>query len=302
MTYPTWASTTTTWTTNTDKWSSQYYDVSASLAATMGESGFGGFSVVGSATFQNTLNQTLDDTLNAVGVSTLSNSLDIAESNILDAVASADLNITNSISESNSAIFGVNATLFQAILSELHEEDRESSLYGVVLNNLGFTASHTLKVPKAATFSTDHTISTSSVHKAVGDATLASTLNITQNNAATFLSSGIFANSLTYSNTEDLIIPLSASLDSNYGIINENVLIMPIDVTYAAISNIINNVNYPVSATISSTYNISSASNFLWNEEAEATDTWTTQSKATDTWTTVTEATDTWTYDDRYKK
>ena len=210
--------------------------------------------------------------------------------------ATATLNSTNSITQTSSLQAVGNISLLQAILTQLNEEDRESSVYGVLANSLGVSATVSVAVPKSASLSTDHTISKSNIHKAVGDATFTNTLDISPTGNTVFVSAATLSQLLGSINTEDLeLAPISGLIDSNYGIIASSNLILPASVTLDLDTATKNNVNYPHSIDINGQYTMTAVQRLLWEHEDEDTSTWTQVAEDTGTWVIITENTDTWT-------
>ena len=61
------------------------------------------------------------------------------------------------------------------------------------------------------------------------------------------------------------------------------------------LSNIINNVNYPESADLTTNLSATPTQRLLWEDETEATTTWSAIAENTDGWLIATETTSNWT-------
>jgi len=209
----------------------------------------------------------------------------------------ATLNSTNTLSQSNTAQFVGNISLLQAILTQLNEEDRESSVYGVLANSLGVSATVSVAVPKSASFDTSHTITETDTLQAVGDITLSKDLDISSTGNAIFISAADLTQLLlSETHSEDLeLAPFSVRLSSDYGIIASVNVIIPQDVSLDLDTSTKNNVNYPHAVTADGRYSITAVQRLLWEDETEASTTWTEVTENTDGWVIITENTDSWT-------
>ncbi len=202
---------------------------------------------------------------------------------------------TLSAANSNTLAIPVDASISQLFLTELHEEDRDSPVAGILSNSLGVSADCILVLPVNANVSGDYSTASGSNAKFTGTATLNNTVGTNSGNAVKFMSAAVLNQSFSNVNAEDKIMLINAALNGNYGIIASENLIIPSTATLDLTTGHTHRTNYPYSVNTRSVHGMSASSTFLWNDIAEETGTWTDVSEASSSWTEVTENTNSWT-------
>jgi len=290
MSYVTWANWADGWNDTAANWASQTYTASADLDSTLGTTTVGNAEYPLSATVSQvflTYTNT-EDRVSQFSV-VLNNHQSLTADSVLvtNGAANLDGSYDKSLAED---------LLIPASANYIGTYDSESvggfsiPLSVSIDSTLGQTNNNTLVLPVDASLDSSFTFNTSALHKAVGAATLANTLDITESNTVKFLATASLTQLLLDEvNTEDLDLnDFSVTLPSNYGIIASSNVIFANNVsTLNTLSNIINNVNYPESADLTTNLSATPTQRLLWEDETEATTTWTEVAEGSDTWTKI---------------
>ena len=310
MSYVTWANWADGWNDTAANWASQTYTASADLDNTLGTTTAGNAEYPVSATVSQvflTYTNT-EDRVSQFSV-VLNNHQSLAADSVLITNGAANLDGSYDKSLAEDLLIPASINLSGAYGKTIEEDltipvsanysgtyDSESvggfsiPLSVSIGSTLGQTNDTTLVLPVDASLDSSFTFNTSALHKAVGAATLANTLNITKSNTVKFLATASLTQLLLDEvNTEDLDLnDFSVTLPSNYGIIASSNVIFANNVsTLNTLSNIINNVNYPESADLTTNLSATPTQRLLWEDETEATTTWTEVAEGSDTWTKI---------------
>ncbi len=204
---------------------------------------------------------------------------------------SVSVNNTLSTSSANTMAIPVDANISQLFLTELHEEDRDSPVAGILSNSLGVSAACALVLPVDIDVSGTYSSTTSNNTKFLGAAAMNSTVGTSVDNTVKFMSAAVLNQTFSSINDEDKVTLLNAALSGNYGIIAGNNLIMPSTATLNLTSGHTHRTNYPYAISTRSIHGMTASSTFLWNDITENTETWTDITKDASSWIDVTEDT-----------